>query len=194
LRNRAGARPIVIAVLGHQRVAKGYDRLPEIAAELLRRRPDIRLLVQNVLTGPPTEIGKALHEIAARDDRLILDETPAGAERWAQLLERSDLVLCPHRPEHYVAGVSTVVAEALANGIPLVVPAGTTLADIVAKSGGGGTTFDRFELESIAAATDEALDGFNHFATLAHEAALRWPETHGSARMVDALMSLVAAS
>jgi hypothetical protein len=192
LRNRAGAQPIVVAILGHQKLAKGYDRLPEIIAELLRLRPDIRLLVQNVAPVGPPEIGKALHDIAARDERLVLDETPAGSARWAQLLEMSDLILCPHRSEYYFPGLSTVAAEALANGIPLVVPSGTPLETLLSECGGAGTTFERFELGSIMAATGGALDDFDRFATLAHAAALKWPETRGAARMVDALMSLIA--
>jgi glycosyltransferase involved in cell wall biosynthesis len=119
LRNRAGARPVVVAILGHHRPAKGYDRLPEIVQELLRLRGDIRLLVQSVVVpSDAPETQQALRDIAASSDRVILEETPAGKTRWPQLLEMSDLVLCPHRPEFYLAGFSAVVAEALANGIP----------------------------------------------------------------------------
>ena len=192
LRSRAGARPTVVAILGHQRLDKGYDRLPEIVEELLRARDDIRLLLQNVAPIGPPETAPALRAIAARDDRLILEETPAGRKRWPELLEMSDLVLCPHRPEFYIAGLSTVVAEALANGIPVVVPADTPLEVLLTECGGPGMAFVRFEPASIAAATGRVLDDFDRFATLAHAAALHWPETRGPARMVDALMSLVA--
>jgi len=192
LRSRAGARPVVVAILGHQRSVRGYDSLPEIAEELLRARSDIRLLVQHVAPIGPPEIGQKLHDIAASSDRLVLEEQPAGKTGWPQLLERSDLILCPHRPEFYIAGLSTVAAEALANGIPLVVPAPTPLATLLAECGGPGTTFSRFEPSSILAATCEALDNFERIAELAYTAALRWPETRGPARMVDNLMSLVA--
>jgi hypothetical protein len=193
LRNRAGARPIMISILGHQRLAKGYDRLPEIVEQLLRRHTDIRLFVQNVEPQGPPETHQALRELAAHDDRMMLEETPAGRVRWPQLLEMADLILCPHRPEYYT-GYSAIAAEALANGIPLVFPAGTPMEAMLAECGGGGVAFDRFEPASIMAATGEALDRFDHFATLAHAAARRWPETRGPARVVDALMSLNTSS
>jgi len=42
----------------------------------------------------------------------------------------------------------------------------------------------------IVEATGRALDGFDRYATLAYEGALRWPETRGPARLVDALLKL----
>jgi glycosyltransferase involved in cell wall biosynthesis len=193
LRNRAGARPVVVAILGHHRANKGYEQLPEIVMELLRRRPDIRLPVQHVAPWGPQETQQTLRDIEAGSDRVILDEIPAGKMRWPQLLEMSDLFLCPHRPQFYIAGLSAVVAEALANGIPVVVLAGTALEALLAECGGAGTAFDRFEPASIVAGTSRALDQFERFATLAHAAALRWTEKRGPARMVEELMSLITA-
>lgn len=193
LRSRAGARPVTVGILGHQVINKGYDRLPEIVRELLQSRPDFRLLVQAVDPIGPVETLERLQEIAGSTDRVVLEEKPAGKDEWPKLLEMSDLILLPHRPDFYFAGLSTVACEAIANGIPLVVPAGTTVETLVAECGGSGTVFDQFEPASIAAATGRALDRFDHFAALAYAAALRWPETRGPARMVEALMSLIAA-
>ena len=192
LRNRAGTRPITVAILGHQRSEKGYDHMPEIVEELLRACPDIRLLLQVVDPLGPPEIQVRLREIAASNDRMMLEERAAGKSLWPQLLERADLILCPYRREYYVVGLSTVVAEAFANGIPVVVPADTPLETMVAECGGAGTTFDRFEPAAIAAATTQAVDRFDDLASLAYAAGLRWPEVHGPARMVDDLLSLIA--
>ena len=191
LRNRAGARRATVAILGHQKFAKGYDRLPEIVVELLRSRPDFRLLIQHVDPRGPPKLQEAMRSVAMASDRVILDEAPAGRTRWPQLLEISDLVLCPHRPEFYTS-FSAVAAEALANGIPLVVPAGTPLEKMLLEFSGAGTSFDRFEPAAIVSATGRALDDFDRFAGLAHAAALRWPLTYGPARMVDGLLSLLA--
>lgn len=193
LRNRAGARPVTVSVLGHQRALKGYDLLPEIARELLRARPDIRLFVQNVAAPEGAVPQQKLREMAQTTERLAVEETPAGQARWARLLEMADLVLCPHRLEFYIAGFSAVLNEALANGIPAVVPAGTTLETMVQDCGGPGTAFERFDPASITAATSRVLDDFDRFATLAYAAARRWPETRGPVRLVDELLSLAAA-
>lgn len=192
LRSRVGARPVTVAILGHQKYQKGYDRLPEIAAELLKSRGDFRLLIQHVDTRGPPELQQAMRTIAKESDRVTLDENAAGRTGWPRMLELSDLILCPHRPEFYVAGFSSVTAEALANGIPLVVPRGTPLETLLAEFGGPGTSFERFDPAAIAAATSQALDDFDRYAGLAHAAAQRWPERHGPARMVDALLAVVA--
>jgi glycosyltransferase involved in cell wall biosynthesis len=192
LRNRAGARPVTVAILGHQKYQKGYDRLPEIVVELLKTRGDFRLLIQHVDTRGPPELQQAMRTVAKESGRVTLDETPAGRTGWPRLLELSDLILCPHRPQFYIAGFSTVAAEGLANGIPLVVPAGTPLETLLAEFGGAGTSFDRFDPVAIADATSRALDDFDRYAGLAQAAALRWPERHGPARMVDALLAMVA--
>jgi glycosyltransferase involved in cell wall biosynthesis len=190
LRNRAGARSIVVAILGHQRPEKGYDQLAEIIQELLRAHEGIRLLVQNVASSDAAEIQRSLRRAMMNGERVVLEETPAGAKRWAQLLEMSDIVLCPYRPEFYISGVSAVMVEALANGIPVIVPAGTALETLLEECGGPGTVFERFDSMSIAAATGRALGQFDHFATLAYQTALDWHKTRGPARLVDELISL----
>src|SRR5262249_49706969 len=70
LRNRAGARPVTVSILGHQRTAKGYDLLPDIVRELLAARPDIRLFVQSVAFEEGAATQKILREMAASTQRL----------------------------------------------------------------------------------------------------------------------------
>lgn len=191
-RLRAGKRPIVVSVLGHQRPEKGYHLMPEIAAALLRSRQDIRLFVHNGDPAGMSETQQALREIAASEARLIMDESLATLARWSELLEQSDLVLCPYFPARYFASHSGIVAEAAANAIPLVVPAGTALDSLLHELGGPGTVFDRFDAPSIVDATLRALADFDRHASLAHAAAARWPERHGPDRLVEAMLALPA--
>lgn len=193
LRNRAGARPVVIGILGHHREERGYSILPELAAALLRTRADIRLLIQNVEPAGPPDIGIALSDLAASDGRVRRETRPAGRALWAELLETSDLVLCPYRPELYAASFSSVAAEALANGIPIVVPARTTLETLLRDCGQAGTVFEHFDVASITAATHQALDSFDRIATLAFQAGQEWPQTRGPERMVEQLLALFPA-
>jgi glycosyltransferase involved in cell wall biosynthesis len=193
LRNRAGAQPVTVAILGHQKTGKGYESMPEIVTEVLRVCPDIRLLLQVIDPMGAPEALPRLREIAAGDARVTLEERAAGKERWPQLLEMADLILCPHRAEFYLLGFSSVVAEALANGIPVVIPAGTPIETLVETSGGSGMTFERFDPKAIAAATRLALDRFDELAGLAYAAALRWPEVQGPAKMVNDLLELIGA-
>ena len=194
--NRAGKRPIVVATLGHQRPAKGYHLMPEIAEALLRSRDDIRLLVhsglrEDVLKGRMKEVHQAMRDLAAREPRLILESGIAGRELWPKLLEKSDLVLCPYDPQRYVASYSAVAVEAITNGIPVVGPASTSMEALLREFGGPGTTFDQHQVTSIVAAANRVLDDFERYANLAHRASLIWPEIYGPNRMVDSLFALI---
>ena len=190
LRNRAGARPVVVAILGHHKSRKGYDKLPEIAARLLEVRADVRLLVQAVSPADAPDALMGLRHLAASDDRLTLCERVAGEEGWPLLLEKSDLMLCAYRPQFHFVGFSAVAAEALANGIPTVLPGGSPMAKWLEECGGGGTTFDCFEANEISTAVERALDDFDRYATLAYTGGLAWPTTRGPARLLDAVMAL----
>ena len=197
-RNRVGTRSPVVAVLGQQQAFKGYHMVPEIVRLLLARRPDLRFLIHNassdgVLISEPEKMiaaQKSLREMAAADSRITLCEVPAGKELWSSLLDRSDLVLCPYLPEHYITGVSGVARDAVANAIPIVGPAGTGIHALI-KEFGVGTTFEKPEPDAIAAATLALIDDFDRYAARAHEAAMIWPTKYGARPLVDAVLRLV---
>lgn len=198
-RNRVGKRPIVVALLGHQQRFKGYHLAPEIVRLLLARRPDLRFHVHNAnpdatVNDDPTGLAEAqasLREIAAADDRVELTEEPAGKDLWSSLLERADLVLCPYSPQVYRANFSAVAVEAIANGIPVVGPAGTGIESLIEEFGGAGTVFERDEPDAIVAATVRLLEDFDRYAALAHRAAMIWPTRYGPRAMVDALLAVL---
>jgi glycosyltransferase involved in cell wall biosynthesis len=187
--SRAGHRPITVSVLGHQRRDKGYHLMPEVARLLLALEPDIRLLVHN---GAPDEMPRVQQEMrahAAVESRLTLNEEAAGPELWEDLLRRSDLILCPYEPARFVASYSAVAAEALANAIPLVVPARTSLSHLLDSYGGPGTAVDDYDPAGIVAATRRALAGFDAIAARADAAAEKWNVSMGVAHMVTALLA-----
>ena len=199
-RNRAGKRPIVAALLGHQQRNKGYHMAPAIVRRLLAVRPELRFLIHNsdpaaTATEDPAGLVEAqqlLREIAATDDRLTLSEEPADKDLWSSLLERSDLVLCPYARQAYQGGFSGVAVEATANGIPVVGPADTGIEALIEEFGGAGTVFERQEPDVIVDAAVKLLDDFDRYAALAHKAAMIWPTRYGSRAMVDALLTPAA--
>lgn len=193
LRNRAGTHPLTITVLGHQRPDKGYHYMPEIAKELLVARGErIRLLVHN---GAPEQMRgaqQAMRDLAAKFDQIIMDERIAGLQIWAQLLDASDIILCPYEPARFDTSYSAVAVEAVANAIPLVVPTETSLERLVHDWGGCGTLFSKWEPTSIVQATIEAIDDFDRLAGVAYAAAERWPYKCGPERLVDAMLSFTS--
>ena len=194
-RSRAGRRPVTVAVLGHQRLEKGYHLVPAIFEGLLQLFPgsELRLLAHNGGVGESPAEQEALARLAARDSRLVVEEKTADETHWAQLLERSDLIVCPYESNRFAASYSAVACEAVANGIPLVVPAETTLAR-TASEFGGGVAFAQWTAESVLIATAQAIRDFDRLAALAEAGAERWAQQHGPARTVDAILALTSAS
>jgi glycosyltransferase involved in cell wall biosynthesis len=190
LRSRSGKRPITIAVLGNQRPEKGYQLMPEVARSLLRSNAEIRILCHNANPEAMQETQTQLRDLAAQDPRLVLDESLAGGDLWQQLLDVSDLVILPYASPRFAISYSAVAVEAIANGIPLVVPAGTTMARLVQEFGGAGTTFDRPDVPAIVDAAQRALDRFDALATGARAGAELWGHLHGPRNMLDAMLAL----
>ena len=95
-RSRCGKLPITVAVLGNQRPEKGYQFMPEVARSLLQSNANIRILCHNANPGMMRETQEDLHEIAAKNSRLIMDERLAGGEVWQEVLDASDLIILPY--------------------------------------------------------------------------------------------------
>jgi glycosyltransferase involved in cell wall biosynthesis len=187
--SRVGRRPITVSVLGHQRQDKGYHLMPEVARLLLAHEPDIRLLVHNGAPDVMPRIQQEMRAHAAVESRLTLNEQTAGSELWQDLLSRSDLILCPYEPARFVASYSAVATEALANAIPLVVPARTSLSRLLDLYGSPGTAFESYDPAGIVAATRRALAEFDLIAGRAGAAAEQWNATMGVVNMVTALLA-----
>jgi glycosyltransferase involved in cell wall biosynthesis len=188
-RERVGKRPITISVLGHQRLEKGFDLAPGLARRLLKSRDDIRILIHNGAPDELTALQQELRSLAETDSRLVLNEDVADARLWAELLDQSDLIVCPYNIHRFISSYSAVATEAIANAIPLVVPAGTTLAVVMAEFGNPGATFTENTVDSVFAATETALGQFDHLAAVAKAASRRWEQTRGAPRLADTLLS-----
>jgi glycosyltransferase involved in cell wall biosynthesis len=193
-RRRGGDSPRTVAFLGHQRGEKGYHFVPAIASQLLATRDDVRLLVHNAQPDGMSEVQQAMRALAAADGRIELDERPAGPESWYSLLERSDIIVCPYLVDRFRAAYSALASVAIASAIPLVAPEHTTLARLVQDFAAGGACFARQEPEAVVAAIGRVLADFDTQAERAAAAAVRWAETMGADRMVEAMLARVAAA
>jgi hypothetical protein len=193
-RRRRAAGPLTIAFLGHQRGEKGYHLVPAIARALLAARGDARLLVHNAHPGGMADTQRAMRDLAAEDGRVELDERAAGPATWAGLLDRADVVVCPYLVDRFRAAYSALASEAIASGIPLVVPEYTTLARLSRDFEAGGAMFDGAGPEPVVSAILRVLGDFDAQASRSADAAARWAETMGAERMVDAMLAHVAAA
>jgi hypothetical protein len=189
LHKRGTSRPLTIGVLGHQKPVKGYHLMPEIAEHVLRFHGDCRILLHNCFPEQMPDTQSAVRSLAAREPRVIVDERAVDAAAWTALIDSIDIALCPYDAQHYALMPSGLAAEAVANAVPLIGPAGTSLDRLIREYGGCGTVFERFEAQSIATAAVRALEGAESYAELAHAAAAKWAQRNGFSRAVDTMLA-----
>jgi glycosyltransferase involved in cell wall biosynthesis len=134
------------------------------------------------------EVQGELRRMADLDQRIEIDERVADDVIWKELLERADLILCPYDANRFRSSYSAVASEAAAEAIPAVVPADTSLSEMIAGLNGGYTTFDSWDARSAAEATIEAIDGLDVLAEKANAAAARWPIQQGPDQLVEAIL------
>ncbi|MCK9202613.1 MAG: glycosyltransferase [Gallionella sp.] len=163
-----------IGFFGHQqRQEKGYNLISPIVAKLLESGYQVLLQDSGGSISPST------HE------RL---EVLGHVEDLGQQIRRCDLVVAPYHPAAYRIRGSGIVWEALANGIPLVVPDQTSPGNLIAALG-CGRLFGEFSTESILDAIRTVHADYRVVSSLAHVAAQRWADHQGISRFVDQLLS-----
>lgn len=154
---------ITLAYIGDARREKGYDLLPKLVDELTERFTggQLKLIHQcsfPVFGGEPG-MADARAALSKWPDTIIRAiSAPLSTEAYFELLQSADIVLLPYEIESYGGRSSGVLAEALAFGIPAVVPQNSWMSDQI-KDGFGETFIGR--------------DGFIDAVTRAIE---NWPE------------------
>jgi hypothetical protein len=102
-------------------------------------------------------------------------------------LRQSDILLLPYQPERYVLRASGVFSEAVAYGIVTVVPDRSWMAAQLREGWGAGCVFREWSVDSIAAATIEAIDRYGALAAIAGRRAAEWRRKNCAAAMLDAI-------
>lgn len=189
LRRRGDRRPLTVGVLGHQQTGKGYHLVPEVGLLVLSARQGCRFLVHNSSPEQMPDLQQTVRTVAEIEPRFMVDERKVTPSLWPSLLDSIDLMLCPYDPVTYQLMPSGIAADAIANAIPVIAPAGTSLARMQREYQAGGAIFEGSEPEAIAAATIAAIDSIDQQADQSLAAASRWAARNGVAHAVDTLLS-----
>jgi hypothetical protein len=191
-RPRGNGQPITVAFLGHQRREKGFQHAPEILLQLDRRfaNAGLRYLIHSSEPSKMPEVQQLIRQFAATCPRCVLNENCADGSDWADLLDRSDLIVCPYDPQRFATSYSALACDAVANGIPFVAPAGTTL-ERLGKEFGTGVMFEEWTADSVVRALEQVLQEYDTHARRATAAADKWAQQNGPAQCFDALLRLV---
>jgi glycosyltransferase involved in cell wall biosynthesis len=136
-RSREG--PLRLTYLGDARAEKGYDHFPALVAELrgdLLDTGKAEFHIQsnyNIRWGEPEAIVARSLLQAERTEQVRLYLKALGSADYEGLLRNADVIVLPYRRGEYFARSSGVVIEALAAGVPVVVPGGSWLGRQIAS-------------------------------------------------------------
>jgi glycosyltransferase involved in cell wall biosynthesis len=97
------------------------------------------------------------------------------------LIGEADLVVLPYRAEHYRNRYSGICGTAIACGVPVLAPDGSSITDMLRRYG-TGATFEQYSVPAITARISALRDDFSSLAASAYAAARRWASENGVAR------------
>lgn len=182
--------PLRILYLGDARLEKGFQHLPALVRSLTQDDPDRRrfeFYIQSHSTSPAEEpqISSARAELARLANRgVTLFDAPLAPAQYRELLASGHVVVLPYDPRAYAARSSGVFAEALAAGIPLVVPADTWMSRQLPA--GAGEAFE--DIEEVAALVRNIAADYRNYANGARSGAEDWRRRHNAERLVSLLL------
>jgi glycosyltransferase involved in cell wall biosynthesis len=169
----AGDGPLV-ACLGVPRPDKSGLPLPDIVREALRRRPDLRFVIQ--VNG--AENNAALMTLE-RMPQVQLVKTWLDDGAFVALIQAADMLLMPYRRDRYAERTSGPFSFAAAYGRPAIVPSGTWMAERIARKQAAGIAYkrDAAVIDALTVAADRLTDLHSQAARLAQ----RWRIWDGEA-------------
>jgi glycosyltransferase involved in cell wall biosynthesis len=180
---------ISIVFAGEARSDKGFGLLPSAIREILKRTPNPDL-VFNIQAHRP-EASQVVYELdILADTRVNILSEPLSEREYETFMANADLVLIPYLENPYKAQTSGVYCEAAALGIPVIVPAGTWMADQVTKNG-GGVLFTPGDAGSLADACLQAIQDHALLRSAATRAAPSWRSFHNARNFVACLETLL---
>jgi|GEM_PF-5312618 len=175
---RAAGSPVVIGFIGAQQPRKGFGLVPEIARRLLQTSLPIGILVQDSFAGMREPLA-ALTTLASTEPRLTVQTGPVDRQGWQEILDRCDLLVAAYDQQFFRVNGSGIVTDALANGIPIIVPAETTLAALLHQHGCGTATFPSSTVDAVTRAVAEAVERYDEHCGAARRGRESWAKTNG---------------
>ncbi len=108
-------------------------------------------------------------------------------ESLANEIAKCDLVILPYDQKEYSHKGSGILYEAIASGVPALVPFNTTLAKHVEETGAGVSFFDN-DIESIYEAFETLQSTYGDIKKNACVASKKWKQVHGIKNFVKSLI------
>jgi glycosyltransferase involved in cell wall biosynthesis len=184
-RSRAEKGMVRIGYAGEGRVEQGVGYLPEVIEAILPAYPDAVFEVQFACRFVDDD---TLSRLRAFGDRVRIHESCYVGEDFHRLIASFDALLLPYQPRSYVERSSQVVIEAMALGVPLIVPVGTSLALEVKRFDCGYTLIRSHDGLSIIDAVSRFIDNHDALTRKSVDVAPRVAAFHNGDTLVKLLL------
>lgn len=175
---------------GAARIDKGFGRVVELVAEMKRRGLAIPVVVQassEGRRGHPPEVAAAIERLeAARYAGLTIVREPLTPAGYRALFDGA-VAVQPYRADDFRDRVSGVTLDALGAGCPVVVTAGTWMAEAVQGYRAGVATAD-LSATGLLDAVETVLADHRRYAGNAAAAARELAARHSARRLIDAVL------
>ncbi len=172
-----------IGYLGHTKAIKGALLIGNVVEAVTGASVvPVRFCVQNSGV-PETEEWRPF--LRLRDHPAVeWIEGNMALEDYYRCLARCDLILLPYS-KRYATHSSAILIEAIAAGIPTVVPSYSSLHEELEALGVPIVSFDTFEAGAIAKATLDAIQHLGDLNQACAAAAVRWNEENRIERLFE---------
>ena len=177
-----------LVFIGGARREKGYRHLPDIARAC---RGLARLTIHaGAVTAASDPLVQRAHRALRRmvGPDLTLIEGVLGPDDYWNVMARADLVLLPYDPITYGPRSSGILVEALALGVPALVPAGCWME----HAGGPETTIAMRANETARVLVPRLLEALPGLARKARVRRSAWREAHSFDRLLTGLLAPLA--
>jgi glycosyltransferase involved in cell wall biosynthesis len=189
-RIKQAGQPFTVVYAGIGTRTKGFDLLPKIIEGLtdLVERGRIAFRIQANIVDSSAEAHRAVTNLRTLKTDLI--DGPLESEAYYDLLANADILLQPHDPAYYRMQSSGVFTEGRAAGLIAIVPAQTTMAEEISRTG-GGIAVDDWTAAAYARAIRCCIANFDRLASEADAAARTWKKLHSAEGLRLALNSIL---
>jgi glycosyltransferase involved in cell wall biosynthesis len=186
---RAPAGPLHILYLGDARKEKGFHHLPGIVRDLWADCVATGRVAWTIQSNPPLtddepEIRAAREQLRGlASDAVVVLTAALSSDQYRRLLLSGDIILLPYEQAAYRWRSSGILVEALAAGIPPIVPADTWLARQVPAD--VGVTYA--DIRQVPGLIREMIGQYDRYRAAALVFSEDWIRRHNAANLVDML-------
>lgn len=196
------AQTVRVSFLGAARVEKGFAELARLVERFPREAAGrkVSTLVQVSSRSPDPRVQEATRELASLAARmpgaLELVESPVAMDRYYGLVAGSGIVVLPYLSAKYNASTSGIFVEALCFGVPVICPAESWMADVIAEAERRrGLKIGEAvgSIGEIPAAIGKIAAAFPAYREAVRRFAGFWRETHNADACVRVLLAAASA-